>query len=91
MANLYLYTNNQICWNVDLIRDVQDWELGEISAFFRTLYEWKPKQNKENKLLQDACWSSYYFFPLEIQLKNQGTSQGPFFLLVGASQENPNI
>ncbi|XP_042974722.1 uncharacterized protein LOC122306360 [Carya illinoinensis] len=51
VADSYHFSNNMFYWTLEFTRDMQDWEVREISDFFGRLYDMKFDQNKEDSLL----------------------------------------
>lgn len=51
MADSIYFLNNSIQWNVDFVRNVNDWEINVISDFFSRIYELKIVQGREDRLM----------------------------------------
>lgn len=39
MEDLFSFVNDSIQWNVDFIKNLQDWEVNDVSDFFGRLYD----------------------------------------------------
>ncbi|KAG2705579.1 hypothetical protein I3760_05G061600 [Carya illinoinensis] len=51
VADSIYFLNNSIQWNVDFVRNVNDWEVNVFSYYFSRIYELKILQGREDRLM----------------------------------------